>query len=116
MDLIEAEDIKKRWQEYKESKVKSLSRVRLFPTPWTVDYQAPSSVGFFQARVLEWIAISFSRGSSRPRNQTWVSCIPGRRFTVWATREAHIEEPYKKDVHDPDNHDGVRSLTYNQTF
>ena len=37
----------------------------------------------FQARVLEWIAISFSRGSSRPRNQTQVSHIAGRRFTVW---------------------------------
>ena len=38
--------------------------------------------GIFQAKVLEWIAISFSRGSSRPRNRTWVSCIAGRRFTV----------------------------------
>ena len=36
----------------------------------------------FQARVLEWIAISFSRGSSWPRNRTRVSCIAGRRFTV----------------------------------
>ena len=44
--------------------------------------------GIFQARVLEWIAISFSRGSSQPRNRTWVSHIAGRRFTVWATREA----------------------------
>ena len=44
--------------------------------------------GIFQSRVLEWIAISFSRGSSRPRNQTRVSCIAGRRFTIWATREA----------------------------
>ena len=43
--------------------------------------------GIFQARVLEWIAISFSRGSSRPRNWTWASRISGRRFTVWATRE-----------------------------
>ena len=43
MDLTEAEDIKKRWQEYTESevKVKLLSRVRLFATPWTVAYQAP---------------------------------------------------------------------------
>ena len=41
--------------------------------------------GIFQERVLEWITISFSRGSSRPRNWTWVSCIAGRRFTVWAT-------------------------------
>ena len=41
--------------------------------------------GIFQGRVLEWIAISFSRGSSRPRNQTRVSRIAGRRFTIWAT-------------------------------
>ena len=43
--------------------------------------------GIFQARVLEWIAISFSRGSSQPRNWTQVSCIAGRCFTVWATKE-----------------------------
>ena len=42
----------------------------------------------FQARILEWVAISFSRGSSRPRNRTRVSLIAGRRFTTWATREA----------------------------
>ena len=41
----------------------------------------------FQARVLEGIAISFSRGSSWPRNWTRVSYITGRRFTVWATRK-----------------------------
>ena len=40
-----------------------------------------------QAKILEWVAISFSRGSSRLRDQTWVSCIAGRFFTVWATRE-----------------------------
>ena len=45
--------------------------------------------GIFQARVLEWVAISFSRGPSWPRNWTWVSHIAGRRFTIWATREAH---------------------------
>ena len=38
--------------------------------------------GIFQARVLEWVAISFSRGSSRPRDQTWVSHIVGRCFTI----------------------------------
>ena len=55
-----------------------------------VDCSLPGSSvhGIFQARVLEWIAISFSRGSSWPRNQTWVSRIAGRCFTVWATREA----------------------------
>ena len=40
--------------------MKSLSRVRLLATPWTVAYQAPPSMGFFQARVLEWGAIAFS--------------------------------------------------------
>ena len=43
--------------------------------------------GIFQARVLEWVAISFSRGSSWPRDRTWVSCIVDRHFTVGATRE-----------------------------
>ena len=42
----------------------------------------------FQARVLEWVAISFSRGSSQPRDRTLVSRITGRRFKLWATREA----------------------------
>ena len=44
----------------------------------------------FQARVLEWIAISFSRGSSQPRNRTQVSRIAGRRFTMGAIREAQL--------------------------
>ena len=66
-----------------------VSRVRLFTTPWTAAYLPGSSVpGIFQARVLEWVAISFSRGSSRPRDRTRVSRIVGRRFTYWATREA----------------------------
>ena len=43
--------------------------------------------GIFQARVLEWVAISFSRGSFRPRDRAQVSCIAGRHFTVWGTRE-----------------------------
>ena len=53
------------------TKVHLLSRVRLFVTPWTVAYQALRSLsvhGIFQARVLEWVAISFSRGSSQPRD------------------------------------------------
>ena len=41
-----------------------------------------------QARILEWVAVPFSRGSSQPRDQTQVSCIAGRVFTSWATREA----------------------------
>ena len=125
-------------------KVKSLSHVRLFATPWTVAHQAPLSMGFsrqeywsglpfpspgdlpnpgikprcpslqadaltseppgkpttlcgpmdhtvhgiLQARILEWVAFPFSRESSQLRDQTLVSCIVGRFFTSWATREA----------------------------
>ena len=50
--------------------------------------QGSSVHGSFQARVLEWVAISFSRGSSKPRDQTRVSHIAGRCFTIWATRES----------------------------
>ena len=44
--------------------------------------------GDLQARILEWVAMSSSRGSSQPRDQTQVSRIAGGFFTVWATREA----------------------------
>ena len=44
--------------------------------------------GIFHARVLEWVAISFSRGSSQPRDWTWVLHAAGRCFTLWATGEA----------------------------
>ena len=53
--------------------------------------QSGSSVhGNLQARILEWVAIPFSRGSSRPRDWTPVSHIAGWYFTVWATRETQI--------------------------
>ena len=47
--------------------------------------------GILQTRILEWVAMPFSRGSSRPRDQThvsYVSCIADSFFTVWAIREA----------------------------
>ena len=44
--------------------------------------------GIFKARILEWVAILFSRRSSWPINQTQVFCIAGRFFFIWATREA----------------------------
>ena len=44
--------------------------------------------GILQARILEWIAIPYSRASSWPRDQTQVSSIAGRFFTIWATWEA----------------------------
>ena len=45
--------------------------------------------GILQARILEWVAFSFSRGSSQPRDQTQVSLIADEFFTSCATREAH---------------------------
>ena len=66
---------------------------QLCPTLWDpMDCSLPGSSihGIFYARVLELGAISFSRVSSRPGDWTQVSCIAGRRFTVWATREALI--------------------------
>ena len=55
-----------------------------------MDYRSPGSSvhGILQARILEWVAISFSRGSSWLRDQIWVSCMAGRFFTIQATREA----------------------------
>ena len=55
-----------------------------------MDYSLPGSSvhGIFQERIVEWVAISFSRRSSQPRDWTRVSCIVGRRFTIWASREA----------------------------
>ena len=44
--------------------------------------------GILQARILEWVAFPFSRGSSQPRDRTQISCIAGRLFTIWDTREA----------------------------
>ena len=43
-----------------------------------------------QARILEWVAISSSSGSSQPRDETQASCTTGWLFTVWATRETHL--------------------------
>ena len=45
--------------------------------------------GILQARILEWVAFPFSRGSSQPRDRTQVSRIAGGFFTNWAMREAH---------------------------
>ena len=64
---------------------------QLCPTlcdPMDCSLPGSSIQGILQARILEWVAISFSRRSSRPRDWTRVSRIVGGRFTVWATREA----------------------------
>ena len=59
-------------------KRKWLSHVWLFVTPWIVVH------GILQAKILEWVAFPFSRGSSQPRDQAQISHIAGRFFSSWA--------------------------------
>ena len=58
-----------------------------FCNPTDCDPPGSSVQGILQARILDWVAIPFSRGSSRPWDQTWFA---GRFFTVWGTREAEV--------------------------
>ena len=83
------------WQQNKNKRAKTvrlccavLSCVWLFVTPWTVACQALLSLGILQVRILEWVTMPFSKGSSQPMDQTQVSCIADRFLTSWATREA----------------------------
>ena len=71
------------------SEWKLLSRIQLFETPWTIVHQAPWPVEF--SRQEYWSGLPFlSPGDlSYPGNQTWVSSMTGRLFTLWAAREAH---------------------------
>ena len=75
-------------------KVKSESEVaQSCPTlydPMDCSPPGASVHGILQARILEGVAIPLSRGFSWPRDRTQVSCIAGRFFTVWATREALV--------------------------
>ena len=67
--------------------------------------------GILQARIQEWVAIPFSRGSSQPRDQTQVSHIAGRFFTSWATKEA-IFLGYRKSLpplHSAPNCSGLKT-------
>ena len=69
-----------------------VSVAQLCPTicdPMDCSPSGSSVHGIPQARILEWIAIPFSRGISQPRDRTKVSCITGRFFTVWATGKSY---------------------------
>ena len=68
-----------------------------------VDCSLPGSSvhGIHQARVMEWVAISFSRGSSQPRDRTRVSLTAGRRFTIWAT--LHVIEYFHGKTREPND-------------
>ena len=83
------EETKNRGTYTRLTECKSLSHVQLCDP---VDWGPPGSSvhGILQARILEWVANLLSRESSQPRDQTGVSCIAGRFFTGWATREAHV--------------------------
>ena len=61
-----------------------------YGNPMDCSLPGSSVHGILQARILEWVAVPFSRGSSQSRNRTQVSCIAGGFFTNWATREAQI--------------------------
>ena len=67
--------------------VQLLSHGQLFATLWIVALQAPLSMGFPQAKILEWVAVSFSRAFSRPRDQTQVSGIAGGSLTTELPRK-----------------------------
>ena len=73
-------------------KRKSLSHVHLFVNPMDCSLPGSSVHGILQARILEWVAIPFSRASSQPKDWTQVSCISGRFSTVWESESP--EKPY----------------------
>ena len=69
-----------------ESVIRSVVSDSLLPQECSLP--GSSVHGVFQARILEWVVIPFSRGSSQPRAWTCVSCIAERFFTIWATTAA----------------------------
>ena len=80
-----------KWGCFQSEEVKVLV-TQSCPTPWDpINCNPPgySIHGILQTRILDWVAISFSRGSSRSRDRTGASCIAGRCFTIWVTREAN---------------------------
>ena len=83
-----------------------LSHVRLFCDPANYSQPGPSVHGIFQTRILEWVTISSSRGSSRPRDRTHISCISctGRQ----ARYHCNIWEDDFRDPHPPQHFCGVR--------
>ena len=74
------------WKKWKKVLLVTQSCPALY-NPMDCSPPGSSIHGILQARLLEWVAILFCRGSSQARNQTHISCIAGRLFTIWATRE-----------------------------
>ena len=76
------------WYAADESETISHAVVSDLCDPMDCSLPGSSVHGILQKSILEWVAISYSRGSSWSRDRTQVSCTVGRFFTVWATREA----------------------------
>ena len=73
---------------YTESESEVAKSCPILCDPMDCSLPGSSVHGILQASILEWVAVSFSRRSSQPRDQTQVSRIAGRYFTIWATWEA----------------------------
>ena len=89
---------------------------QLCPTLYNlVDYSLPGSSvhRILQARILEWVAVSFSRRSSWSRDWTLDSCIARRFFTVWAIREMSGDSD-KKWLQKPLEHNWISSMMYHE--
>ena len=71
-----------------------LSSIQLFVGPWTVARQAPLSMGILQARILQWVAMSSSRGSSQPGDQTHISLC----LLHWRADALPLVPPGKMDI------------------
>ena len=87
-----------------ESESFSHSVISTLCNPMDCSPPGSSAHGISQARILAWLSIPFSRGSSPPRDQTQVSCIAGRFFTIRATRKAllsyiHYKKTYIKKLY-----------------
>ena len=81
-------EAQERWREWGEGEGEVVQSCPTLCDPMDCSSLGSSLHGILQARILEWVAIPSIRGSSQPRDQTQVSHIVGRFFTVWATREA----------------------------
>ena len=82
--------------------IRKWKKVLVAQSCWTLcdhkDGSPPGSSvhGLVQARILEWVPIPFSRGSSQPRDRTQVSCIVGRFFILWAMAQMHMDNIFSK--------------------
>ena len=73
--------------------IESISHSVMSTLCYLIDWSPPrfSVHGILQARILEWVSISFSRGPYLPRDRTQIFCMIGRFLTIWVTSKAHIK-------------------------